>query len=146
MKNIRLGKNFYLSEFCRSDWAVRHGIIIDPPQHIITELRNLVVNVLDPLRAEIGPIHVTSGYRPLVVNKGIGGSATSQHVLGQAADIQTEHMSVRQVFDTIRRMRLPYDQVIEEFGQWTHVSYGPRNRRQELIAHTVGGKTQYTAA
>lgn len=146
MKNIRLGKFFYLSEFCRSEYAARRGIIIDPQPHIIENLRALVINVLDPLRSEIGPIHVSSGYRPIIVNQGIGGSRTSQHVLGQAADIQSDHMSVRQVFDTIRRMQLPYDQIIEEFGQWTHVSYGPRHRRQGLIARVVEGKTRYSSA
>lgn len=146
MKNVRLGKYFYLSEFCRSDWALRRGIIIDPPPHIVGQLRELVQNVLDPLRAEIGPIHISSGYRPVIVNKGIGGSLTSQHVLGQAADIMSDHMPVRQVFDTIRRMELPFDQVIEEFGSWTHVSYGPRHRRQALIARYRNGKAHYSPA
>lgn len=146
MRNVRLGKYFYLSEFCRSEYATRHGIIIDPPPHIIESLRGLVVNVLDPLRQEIGPIHVSSGYRPVLVNQKIGGSRTSQHILGQAADIMSDHMSVMGVFDTIRRMRLPYDQVIDEYGSWVHVSYGPRHRRQELLARRVNGQTQYTAA
>jgi hypothetical protein len=81
-----------------------------------------------------------------LVNVGIGGSRTSQHVLGQAADIQSDHMPVRQVFDTIRRMQLPYDQIIEEFNQWTHVSYGPRDRRQDLLARVVTGKITYSVA
>lgn len=146
MKNVRLGKYFYLAEFCRSEYATRHGIIIDPAPHIVENLRALVVNVLDPLRAEIGPIHISSGYRPILINQKIGGSRTSQHVLGQAADLMSDHMPVKGVFDTIRRMRLPYDQIIDEYGQWVHVSYGPRNRRQDLLARHAGGKTQYTAA
>lgn len=146
MKNIRLGRFFYLSEFCRSEWASRHGIIIEPPPHIVEELRNLVVHVLDPLRTEIGPIHVMSGYRPLVVNRGVGGSLGSQHLVGQAADIISDHMPARQVFETIRRMDLPFDQVIDEFAQWVHVSYGPRHRRQALVARKVSGKTKYSPA
>jgi Uncharacterized protein conserved in bacteria len=146
MKDVKLGKHFYLSEFCRSEWAARRGIVIEPPPHIVNNLRALVVNVLDPLRAEIGPIHVTSGYRPVVVNEGIGGSRTSQHVMGQAADIVSHRMPVRQVFDTIRRMQLPFDQVIEEFGHWTHVSYGPRRRGQALVARHLNGAARYTIA
>jgi hypothetical protein len=146
VNNVKLGKYFYLSEFCRSEWASRRGIIIDPPPHIVTNLTNLVQHVLDPLRAEIGPIHVTSGYRPVVVNEGVGGSRTSQHVMGQAADIVSHRMPVRQLFDTIRRMQLPYDQVIEEFAQWTHVSYGPRKRGQALVARHVHGAARYTIA
>lgn len=146
MKNVKLGKYFYLSEFCRSDWAARRGIVIDPAPHIVDNLRNLVQHVLDPLRIEVGPIMISSGYRPIVVNEGIGGSRTSQHVMGQAADIISHRMPPRQLFDTIRRMRLPFDQVIEEFGQWTHVSYGPRHRNQALIARKVAGATRYTVA
>lgn len=143
MKDIRLGRYFYLSEFCRSQWATRHGIIIDPPQHIIDNLRALVVNVLDPLRHEIGPIFVSSGYRPHIVNKGVGGSESSQHKFGQASDLIALKMSTPQVFDTARRMALPFDQLIDEYGQWTHISYGPRNRRQVLRARRVDGKTKY---
>jgi zinc D-Ala-D-Ala carboxypeptidase len=146
VNNLRLGKYFYLEEFCRSQYAARHGIIIDPPQFIIDNLRSLVLNVLDPLRAEIGPITVTSGYRPILLNKAIGGARTSQHCQGQAADLISERMSVPQVFDTIRRMRLPYDQVINEFGQWTHVSYSPQNRRSQLIAYREGGSVKYKTA
>lgn len=146
MRNVRLGKYFYLSEFCRSEYAARHGILIVPSPHIVENLRALVENVLDPLRAEIGPIHVSSGYRPILLNQKIGGSRTSQHVLGQAADIMSDHTTVQGLFDTIRRMQLPYDQVIEEFGSWVHVSYGPRNRREELIARRVNGQTQYKPA
>ena len=145
MKDERLGKYFYLSEFCRSSWAARRGITIVPGPHIVDSLRSLVVNVLDPLRAEVGPLFVSSGYRPIKVNEGVGGSRTSQHVMGQAADIVSSRMAVRQLFDTVRRMELPYDQLIEEFGQWTHVSYGPRNRRQPLIARHVMGATKYMA-
>lgn len=146
MRDIRLGKFFYLSEFTRSEYAARHGIIIDPPPHIIEALKGLVVNVLDPLRSEIGPIHITSGYRPIKVNQAVGGSRTSQHVMGEAADFVSERMSVRQVFDTVRRMALPYDQVIEEFGRWTHVSYGLRNRRQALVARHEAGSVKYRPA
>lgn len=146
MKDVKLGKYFYLSEFCRSEWAARRGIVIVPADHIVDNLRNLVTHVLDPLRAEVGPLIVTSGYRPITVNEGIGGSRTSQHVMGQAADIVSHRMEVRQLFDTVRRMQLPFDQLIEEYGQWTHVSYGPRKRRQALVARHSGGTTRYTIA
>lgn len=134
MKQIRLSRFFHLSEFCESQYAVRHGLIIDPIPHIVEELRALCKVVLDPLRSELGPILVTSGYRPPLLNKAIGGSRNSQHILGQAADIKSYKYPPRQVFDTIRRMDLPFDQVILEFDQWTHVSYGPRKRGQVLTA------------
>jgi hypothetical protein len=80
------------------------------------------------------PIRVNSGYRCPKLNKAVGGSATSQHVLGQAADITGGNKSENKIlFDLIKSLKLPFDQLIwENGGTWVHVSYGPRNRRQVL--------------
>lgn len=52
---------------------------------------------------------------------------------GEAADFTVEGVSVQELFDLIRTSTLPYDQLIQEFDSWVHVSFGPRNRRQALI-------------
>jgi hypothetical protein len=52
-------------------------------------------------------------------------------------------MEVAEVVMLIRRSAIPYDQLIDEFGKWVHVSYTPTPRRQVLIARYVGGKTIY---
>ncbi len=98
-------------------------------------LDTLVDKVLDPLREAYGkPIKVNSGYRCPKLNKAVGGSATSQHMTGQAADITAGSKAEnRKLFDLVRSLKLPFDQLIwEHGGAWVHVSYGPRNRRQVL--------------
>jgi len=55
-------------------------------------------------------------------------------------------MSVAEVVARIRKMGLPYDQLLDEYGQWVHVSYGPRHRRQTLNARYEGGKTVWRQA
>ena len=62
------------------------------------------------------------------------GSVPSQHVLGQAADITGGSKAEnRKLFDLVRSLKLPFDQLIwEHGGARVHVSCGPRNRRQVL--------------
>lgn len=125
-------KHFKIEEFCKSATADRMGIKIVPDAAETKALEALVENVLDPLREKLGkPVSVTSGLRPKKVNIAVGGTGTSQHVKGEAADIQVKGMSPIELCRFIVAEGLPFDQLIEE-GTWTHVSYGPRNRRQVL--------------
>lgn len=141
-----LSEHFTLEEMTASQTAARWGIDNTPDSLAKAALRDLCANILEPLRAKVGPIRVSSGYRAPEVNKRVGGAATSQHCFGQAADITVPGMSVPDLFNLIRKSPLPFDQVIEEYGTWVHVSYSSRNRRQALIARRVGGRAQYTPA
>ena len=144
---MRLGKHFTLAEFLVSDTAKRRNIPNVPGDAEVANLRALVVNVLDPLRSLVGrPIIVSSGYRSPQLNAAVGGSNTSQHSLGQAADFSIPGMSAAEIVATMRTLNLPFDQVIDEFGSWVHVSYGPRQRRQVLRARKVNGRTVYLPA
>ncbi len=89
---------------------------------------------------------ITSGYRSSALNDAIGGSDSSQHMQGEAADIVIPGMHPRQVIYQILRLNLPFDQVIEEFGRWTHVSAVSNKtpRGQILIAKRVWGVVKYT--
>lgn len=129
-------KYFRLSEFFNSAKAQELGInntTSDPA--VIANTETLVDNILDPLREAWGkPITVNSGYRCAALNRAVGGSKTSQHMTGQAADITTGNRADnRRLFQLITDMKLPYDQLIDEKNfAWVHVSYSPRNRRQIL--------------
>lgn len=138
-------RHFSLEEFTLSQTAVRRGIPNDPTPEHLANLEALCANILDPLRDCIGrPIKITSGYRSPALNKAVKGSSTSQHCYGQAADIQVPGLSVDEVVAAIRQAKLPFDQLIHEFGSWTHVSYsGERCRGQCLCATKVAGKTKY---
>ena len=145
---MRLSKHFTLDEFIKSATATRLGIDNTPDEKVLNCIQALVDNVLEPLRVHYGrPIIITSGYRCPKLNKAVGGSSTSQHAVGQAVDIRSVSDSRednKEIFDMILEMKLPFDQLINEFGyDWVHVSFGPRNRRQVLKAEKSGGKTVY---
>lgn len=132
-----MGKYFSIAELTKSDTATKKKINNQPTKQIETNLNQLVDNILDPLREAYGePIIVSSGYRCPELNKAVGGATSSQHTLGQAADIHTKSNTKednKKLFDLIKDLQLPYDQLINEYGyKWVHVSYSPRNRRQIL--------------
>jgi hypothetical protein len=124
MSRIQLSDNFYLDEFTRSQTASRRGIDMSVGQSTVVyfNLRRLCRRVLQPLRDALGPVHIISGYRPLKLNRLIGGAHTSQHITGQAADIVATGHTPLEVANWLRAHVTGYDQVIHEFGQWVHVS------------------------
>lgn len=129
-------KYFSIRELTASTTARRKGIDNTPNAAVIDNLTKLVDNVLDPLRTWFGkPINVTSGYRCVALNKAVGGAKTSQHCLGQAADIDTgSRLENKKLFDYIKA-NLPFDQLIDEKNlDWVHVSYksSVANRKQVL--------------
>lgn len=142
-------KYFTLKELCKSEIARRKGIDNTPGATEEANLIALVNNILDPLRNALGkPIIVTSGYRCPKLNKAVGGAASSQHMKGQAADIEAhtrKREDNKKLFELIRSLNLPFDQLINEFDyDWIHVSFGPLNRRKVLAATKKNGKTIYT--
>lgn len=86
--NLQLSKNFTLEEFTRSEKARKLRISNVPSAEDIRRIRQLVNDILQPLRDEWGSgIKITSGYRCAALNKAVGGAATSVHKIGYAADI-----------------------------------------------------------
>jgi zinc D-Ala-D-Ala carboxypeptidase len=91
--SMPLSKDFTLEELLQSEVAERDERLKreqqNPPSEIVENLKYLTETVLQPLRTRLGfPIRITSGYRCALVNKLVGGSATSQHCSGEAADCQ----------------------------------------------------------
>ena len=137
---MQLTANFSLAELTVTDRNMPNV----PNEAEVASLRSLAEMILQPLRDALGkPVRVNSAFRSEAVNRAVGGTATSQHRLGQAADIHVQGMTSVEVAKTIVALGLPFDQVIEEFGSWVHVSYGPRRRRQQLTAVKRSGKTVY---
>ena len=129
-------KHFTIKELIRSETAKLMGINNTPPANAIIALHDLVDNVLDPLREAWGaPIRVTSGYRCPELNKLVGGTSTSQHQRGEAADITIGNPARnRRLLALIKRLDLPVDQCIDEKGcRWIHVSHRfGHNRRMYM--------------
>ena len=143
---MKLSENFTLDEMTVSQEAVRAGLKNAPNAQQVAALRALCETVLQPLRDRIKrPIVVSSGFRSVTLNRRIGGSATSQHCKGEAADIMVPGMDTADVVDLIRAMRLPFDQVIDEFARWVHVSHSVAagNRGEVLMAWRRAGEINY---
>ena len=82
-------KYFSISELLKSDTAIKNKLWNGAPKEAEENLRALVDEVLDPLREAYGrPIRVNSGYRCPRLNTLVGGTPNSQHMRGEAADIQ----------------------------------------------------------
>jgi hypothetical protein len=148
---MKLSTNFSLSELTKSEAATRLGLDNTPALQIIENLEALVQNILQPVRDKFGPVVVTSGYRSPEVNKAIGGSTTSDHCKGQAADFEVLGKDNRELAIWIAE-NMQFTQLILEFYKpgvpdsgWVHCSYDPGNlKRQVLTAEKVNGKTVYS--
>ena len=133
-------KNFTLKELC----VTKTGIHNEPNAEQKEALRLLAVNILQPARDALGAIKVTSGFRNAKVNAAVGGSRSSQHTKGEAADLQCKDNAA--LFQFIKT--LEFDQLIWEFGDkeqpdWVHVSYASKNRKEVLKATKKNGVTKY---
>ncbi len=131
-------KYFTIDELCRSDKATTLGIKNTPDAAVVTNLRELVENVLDPLReAWGGTITVSSGYRNKQLNIAVDGATNSHHLYGMAADITVGTKDKnRKLFVLVQQLGLPFTQLIDEYGyQWVHISYDPQDLRKQIV-HT----------
>ncbi len=129
-------KYFSFQEFERSGTAYRHGIDNTMPEAAKKNVAVLVDKVLDPLREAWGkPITVTSGYRCAALNKAVGGSATSHHCKGMAADLTTgNRVENRKIFQLIIDLGLPFTQLIDEKNfSWVHVSLDPADVKRQVL-------------
>jgi zinc D-Ala-D-Ala carboxypeptidase len=149
---MKLSKNFTLGELTKSQTATRHGIDNTPSLTTIDNLQVLVDNVLQPIREHFNrPVTISSGYRSPAINKIIGGSDTSHHSRGMAADFEIMGMDNKELATWIRD-NLKYTQLILEFYEdgdansgWVHVGYDPTDLKcQVLRARRVNGKTVYS--
>ena len=116
--------------------------IENAPQQVKENMKLLVEKVLDPLRSKVGKIKVSSGYRDPVYNAKEGGSPTSDHITGCAADIVPLESDIDDVFAIIIR-EFKYNQVILERKntRWIHVSYIKKGNKQQAKTAVVDPKT-----
>jgi zinc D-Ala-D-Ala carboxypeptidase len=148
---MQLTENFSLAEMVKSETALRQGLDNTPGDVEIENLRILCEQVLQPLRtAYQRGIKVNSGFRHPNVNAAVGGSRTSDHCKGQAADIEIPGVAnydlalyISQYFNFTQLILEFYTPGIPDSG-WVHVSYDPANlKRQVMTAMRENGKTVY---
>ena len=147
----QLTANFSLHELSKSETALRLGLDNTPDDEATENLRLLCEKVLQPVRDHYGKgVKVNSAYRSPESNAAVGGSKTSDHCKGMAADIEIPGVANADLAQWIMD-NLDYTQLILEFytpgipdSGWVHVSFDPANlKKQELTATKVAGKTQY---
>ena len=148
---MNLTKNFSLHEMTKSETALRFDLSNEPGEIEIGNLKLLCEKVLQPVRDWYGMgVKVNSGFRHPRVNAKVGGSPTSDHCQGRAADIEIPGIANGQVAEWIKD-NLDFKQLILEFytpgvpdSGWVHVSYDPENlKKQVLTATKKDGKTVY---
>jgi hypothetical protein len=139
MKNI--SKYISYLEATTSQIATRSGIVNTPSEIELINMQLVALRVFDNVREHFNtPIRVSSFFRSLALNKAAKGSKTSQHMKGQAIDMQgTGKISNKMIFDYIKE-NLDFDQLIWEFGDsknpaWVHVSYVSREKNRKQILH-----------
>jgi hypothetical protein len=148
---MQLTNNFSLKELTTSETAIRKGLDNTPDEAAIANLKTLAENILQPVREHYKKVvRVNSGYRAPEVNASVGGSKTSDHCKGQAADIEIDGVAngdlAKHIVDNYK-----FTQVILEFytkgipdSGWVHVSYDANNLKcQVLTAVKQDGKTVY---
>ena len=139
---LRLSPHFTLGEMTDSGTARERHIDNTPTPEAVDNLRALCCEVLEPLRSRFGRTIISSGYRSRALNEAVHGAANSQHLRGEAADINCSSLSeARRRFEFIRD-NLDFDQLLLEerlcIGTcWLHVSYvrQPGRRPNRHDAH-----------
>ncbi len=124
--------NFKMSELIHSNKAIEHNINNMPDINSLDNMLDLIFYCLQPLRYRIGkPFDISSGYRNEQVNKLAGGKTNSQHLKGQAVDFKIRGMTVTAAINAIKNTGIEYDQLINEYDSWVHISFVKgKNRNQ----------------
>lgn len=125
---------FSISELITSDTAARYNINNMPDIRALDSMLELIYYVLQPLREIIKkPMKITSGFRNSQVNRLVGGAKNSQHVTGQAADFTIDDMTPAQVIEIVKKSGIEFDQVINEYNKWTHISFNKGKNRKQVL-------------
>ena len=148
----KISKHVSYKEGVRSRTADRMGLDNTPNNLQLKCMKDIAEGLFEPLRKWVGgPIKINSFFRGEPVNTAIGGSKYSQHMKGQAIDIDDtfRHKTNAEMYHYIKD-NLDFDQLIWEFGDdknpnWVHVSYvnDEDNRNRCLKAYKENGKTKY---
>ena len=126
--------NFKISELIHSEIAERCKISNMPDIKSLDNILNLIVCCLQPIRDVIAkPMIISSGYRSKALNKKVGGSVNSQHLSGQAVDFTVKNMKPDEIINIIKKNNIEFDQLINEYDRWVHVSFNSGKNRKQIL-------------
>lgn len=133
----QISKHISLNEAIESPTALRMGIKNVPNELELEAMKYVAENLFEPIRKWYKkPIKINSFFRCAALNKAVKGSASSQHVKGEAIDISGGNkIENKKIFDYIVSSGLDFDQCINEYDfTWVHISLKKSgNRKQVLI-------------
>lgn len=137
----QLSEHFSLEELIFSEVALRKGLDNVPPMTEAANLARLCHTLLEPVRDLLGaPLRIHSGYRSAAVNAAVGGTSSSAHMEGRAADFVPIDLPLLNAFHALRTSPLPFDQIIQECGPsgWIHIAIAREgeNPRREMLSAT----------
>ena len=126
--------NFKMSELIHSDIAIQNNFNNMPDINSLDNMLELVFYCLQPIRDLIKkPMIITSGYRSQQVNFLAGGAFNSQHKEGKAADFKIKGMTPKEIIEIIENSDIEYDQLINEYDKWVHVSIDNKHNRKSIL-------------
>ena len=127
-----LSEHFSLEEATHSDTAIRLGINNQPDARQLENMKKAAIG-MEQVRALLGKsISVNSWIRLPDVNVAVGGSKVSSHMDGWAIDFVSPFGTPYAVCKAIEASGIKFDQMIYEYGKWTHISFAPEMRQQKL--------------
>ena len=121
---MNMTAHFSYAELIASEYAIRHGINNHPVSNDVLSNLHVLADGLERVRTVLRmPMHISSGYRSAKVNAGVGGSKSSKHMLGLAADFHLAGVPPLDVCKAlIQHSEIGFDQLIQE-GTWVHISF-----------------------
>ena len=126
--------NFSISELCKSEKALQNNIKNIPNISQADNMLNLIFYCLQPIRDYLGkPMIISSGFRCPKLNKLAGGVSNSQHLEGKAVDFTVRNETVEGIISKIRKFNIEFDQLINEYNKWVHISYNKGNNRRQIL-------------
>ncbi len=138
---MNISEHITLLEATKSQTAIRLGIDNTPDAATIDRMKLVAETCFEPIRKHFGiPLKVSSFYRCKALNDAIKGSKTSQHMSGEAIDIDADGSSItnKEIHDWAKA-NLKFDQLINEFPDvngnpaWVHISFSKHGNRNQCL-------------